>query len=657
MTPAAETFLPSAALEGEVARLETLLFQRSVGPDVAHLEALIPRLEAYGDDALLGRALCMLARAEIALGQHAAALRNSALGVRAFSRLPAETTRRYASAYSEVHRAAGTALVKLGRVAEAFPSLEKAVKIAQSAIDGDAAAVPGDEFAAALEALIRGLVTLGVALFAIRQVDMAIQVYYRAIDVADAHPLAYECFSENVLLAFWNLTDALHERAIRLRAADNTEAAARDIEAAGRLLDPSSWKIAPADGSATPVLERLTPGSRDGYLSSMGRHLLITGQPAEARAMFERRLAENVHRAFVDDWGLADAHAGIAQAALDLGLPNEALTHTTLALTALDRHDESDTRATILLVRASAYRALNEFGAAFDALEEHHRIRSRLEAVAARQYAAHVTLQLGLERARADAESHRRLAATLETLGRVGQEITANLDADRVFAILQRHLVTLLHAPTFFVWLLDDAGSTLSLAFGIEDGQAVGAPDIPVNHPLSQAARAVRERKEMYSATPGSDGLSMLLPGTRPMLAALFDPLIVADRVLGVVSIQSDQSNAYSENERSIFRTLCAYAAIALDNAAAYRKLAQTIDVLRSTQSELALRTAEFERLSLTDPLTGVANRRSLDERAAVVVAEMTRKGGRLAGAMVDIDHFKAVNDTHGHAIGDTVLQ
>jgi diguanylate cyclase (GGDEF)-like protein len=196
----------------------------------------------------------------------------------------------------------------------------------------------------------------------------------------------------------------------------------------------------------------------------------------------------------------------------------------------------------------------------------------------------------------------------------------------------------------------------LSLAFGIEDGQAVGAPDIPVNHPLSQAARAVRERKELY-ATADSDGLSMLLPGTRPMLAALFDPLIVAERVLGVVSIQSDESNAYSENERSIFRTLCAYAAIALDNAAAYRKLAGTIDMLRSTQSELALRTAEFERLSLTDPLTAVANRRSLDECAAVAVAEMTRKGGRLAVAMVDIDHFKAVNDTHGHAIGDTVLR
>ncbi len=61
---------------------------------------------------------------------------------------------------------------------------------------------------------------------------------------------------------------------------------------------------------------------------------------------------------------------------------------------------------------------------------------------------------------------------------------------------------------------------------------------------------------------------------------------------------------------------------------------------------------AELRRLANTDALTGVANRRRFFEMAAAVMAD----GGRLAVLVFDIDHFKAVNDGYGHAVGDQVL-
>ncbi len=65
----------------------------------------------------------------------------------------------------------------------------------------------------------------------------------------------------------------------------------------------------------------------------------------------------------------------------------------------------------------------------------------------------------------------------------------------------------------------------------------------------------------------------------------------------------------------------------------------------------------ELQSLSRTDGLTGVPNRRTLDEALPQEVARSRRHGHPLGVVMLDIDHFKKVNDTHGHAGGDEVLR
>ena len=67
-------------------------------------------------------------------------------------------------------------------------------------------------------------------------------------------------------------------------------------------------------------------------------------------------------------------------------------------------------------------------------------------------------------------------------------------------------------------------------------------------------------------------------------------------------------------------------------------------------------RTQELLRLSTRDPLTGLYNRAYLHERVAIEVSRARRTGQPLAIAMIDVDHFKFFNDTHGHAAGDQVL-
>jgi diguanylate cyclase (GGDEF)-like protein len=78
---------------------------------------------------------------------------------------------------------------------------------------------------------------------------------------------------------------------------------------------------------------------------------------------------------------------------------------------------------------------------------------------------------------------------------------------------------------------------------------------------------------------------------------------------------------------------------------------------LADSQRELARKERHLRELTLTDPLTGLANRRRLDEFLRAELLRLRRSGAPLAAVMADLDHFKRVNDSHGHAVGDEVLR
>jgi len=74
-------------------------------------------------------------------------------------------------------------------------------------------------------------------------------------------------------------------------------------------------------------------------------------------------------------------------------------------------------------------------------------------------------------------------------------------------------------------------------------------------------------------------------------------------------------------------------------------------------QQELENQNADLEEQSSTDPLTGLANRRAFSRTLDQAITQAHALGNPLSVAIVDIDHFKSINDLHGHAEGDRVLQ
>ena len=431
--------------------------------------------------------------------------------------------------------------------------------------------------------------------------------------------------------------------------------------------------------------------------------LALLGRAGEALAVAQGALA--LARAQGDTLAqiaalkvLAEIHACHAPAAgnpalappPDLTAASAPLHYLLLALEIAATIDGYTVPGALLDATAREYAAVGDYARAYAIARQAGAARDLTHSREVTNRAIAMQVQYQTERAQTESEHHRQLAAaearraevlqrtsaTLEHLSAVGQEITGHLESAAVFRALDRHVHGLLDATLFSILLLEPDGDWLASAFGVEAGRPLPPVRVALADPLANSARCVRERRELLVVLEEGAPQVNLIPGTLPTLSLLFVPLAVGDRVLGVMTVQSMHAGAYGERERLIFRTLCAYGAIALDNASAYRQVAATQEQLLEKNLELERAYQALEDVSLTDQLTGLRNRRFFLRNVDADVALSLRgydnlqsrgplraltEGERLAANdlvfyMVDLDHFKQVNDRYGHAAGDSIL-
>jgi diguanylate cyclase (GGDEF)-like protein len=232
-------------------------------------------------------------------------------------------------------------------------------------------------------------------------------------------------------------------------------------------------------------------------------------------------------------------------------------------------------------------------------------------------------------------------------IGEIGQKITATLDVETVLDIVYESISGLMDVNLFGVGLYDEQKSSVIFRMIVENGNKLPLFETLVGEGGGCIGTCIRNRSELVvndvqEDTGGLTNMGRIITNGIVPRSLIYYPLLLAGKVIGLMTVQSYHANAYTHNNVETIRALGAYVAVALNNS--------------HTSEELRRNARELDLISKTDPLTGIYNRRFIIEKMEEERTRFRRYGKRFSLIIIDIDFFKKVNDAWGHDCGDHVL-
>ena len=230
----------------------------------------------------------------------------------------------------------------------------------------------------------------------------------------------------------------------------------------------------------------------------------------------------------------------------------------------------------------------------------------------------------------------RQAAERRTILHRVSQEIVmASLDAEKIYAAIHKAAAQLMPAEAFAITLITPNNTQAEAVYLVDKDGRVPAQLFPKEQGLT--GKVLEAGKTLYipDVSLEADFPGMHFGAPEHTCSVLALPLRAGDRFIGMLSAQSYQPDAYTPEDGYLLEMLAATAAVALENTRLLK---------------------EIQWLAITDPLTGLYNRRGLFEVGEREVDRYRRFRRPFCVFLLDIDMFKLVNDSYGHYIGDQVL-
>ena len=324
---------------------------------------------------------------------------------------------------------------------------------------------------------------------------------------------------------------------------------------------------------------------------------------------------------------------------------------------------------------ARVYEKMGEESLAYKYYKGFHRTTMETESKRRNEKLRSISFQLQLEKSQKETKTYRYLIQELEkktkelrnsykqmeVVGEIGQNITATLDLEQIFDVLYANLNQLMEALVLGIGLVDEKEENIRYELYIENGEKQPSFQVPVDSKHSWAAWCLNNNKEVLINDVETE-YSNYLEGIShtvgdAMNSVMFCPLMIEDRSIGVVTVQSLQKNVYTDHQLETLKTLSSYLAIAINNAQKSKALKKEIQRREKTEQVLKVLNGKLQKISEMDGLTNIPNRRCFDNNFDYAWNNALRKQEEVSLLLLDIDYFKEYNDSYGHLKGDKVLQ
>ncbi len=231
-------------------------------------------------------------------------------------------------------------------------------------------------------------------------------------------------------------------------------------------------------------------------------------------------------------------------------------------------------------------------------------------------------------------EAAERRAREAETLRQAVAEVTSALELDQVMDKILNHLARVVPYDSSVVFLYEGEHHLRAMA-----GRGLPNPGAVLNHTYAADNPLIVELKRqgtpLILADAQADSRFEKWGAGGYIHGWVGLPLRVHGEPIGYLTMDSARVGAYGPQDAALVQAFADEVAIAIENARLFQQV---------------------QRLAITDPLTGLNNRRYFFEAARRELERARRYQSPLSLIMLDIDHFKRVNDTYGHLAGDRVL-